>query len=120
MATSDDLFPTVQEQGARQQNVAAMQAAQVPLSSQGQGAPSPTVPASPSAAPQGGAGGGALPPPGSTDLSTYDVFQGREPPPAAPGSTPSAPGSMFQAQLATTQNQVMRDLFQHTSRFLEG
>jgi hypothetical protein len=95
-----------------------MRQAQVPTSSEGQGAA--PVPASPALAPPGGAGTGPLPAPRPTDLSTFDVFQGREPPPQAPGAVPQAPSSVLRSQLATTQNQVMVDLFRHTSSYMEG
>ena len=116
MATSQDLVPTGQPFGDRQQNVAAMELANVPTSSEGAAAPPVGGGGPPPVLP----GPGAVPPAAAPDLSGFDVFSGREATPRAPGEPVPQQGSIFRAQLATTQNQVMRDTFKHVSRFLEG
>ena len=119
MATSQDLVPTGQPHGDRQRNVDAMELANVPLSSEGAAAPPVGGGGSfqPGPLPGGGAG---LPTAAPSDLAGFDVFSGREATPRAPGEPVPQQGSVFRAQLATTQNQVMRDNFRHVSRFLEG
>ena len=112
MATSQDLVPVGQEQGARQRNVAAMKAAGVPLSSEGggdQGSPSPTI--------------GAGPPPrvpaapvNRGDLSQFDVFQAREP---TEGFTATPQRQVMFEQVRQSPNQVMQSIFNRMRGYKE-
>ena len=120
MATSQDLVPTGQPFGDRQRNVAAMELANVPLSSQGGPVAPPVGGGGPQPAPVL-PGPGAVPPAAAPDLSGFDVFSGREATPRGPGvPVPAQQGSRFRAGAATTQNQVMIDTLKHVDRYLEG
>jgi hypothetical protein len=117
--TSQDLVPTGQPHGDRQRNVAAMELANVPTSSEGAAAPPVGGGGSfpPGPLPGGGPG---LPTAAPPDLAGFDVFAGRDPTATAPGVVPQQQASRFRAGAATTTNQVMRDTLRYVDRYMEG
>ncbi len=115
MGTSQDLVPTDLPYGSRQQSVAAMKAADVPLSSEvgggstalvGSAAASPAVvaPASPVSRP---------------DLANFDVFQNREPTEGFQDNPASDPTAVFRARLAESPNTALQYYFGRYQDFLE-
>lgn len=116
MATSQDLVPTGQEYGKRQETVAAMQQAGIPLASpQGGGAPAPTQPSVT-------AGGPPLEP--GAPLSPLDLLE-QNTPDAFPfisdlGTAPALPASdqasAVAAMSASAQSSFARAVLSRLSR----
>lgn len=118
MATSQDMVPTGQPYGARKANVAAMQAAGVPLSSEGGAPPAAAASPAPSPAPAGGVRpappqpAGAPPP----DLGSFDVFANRQP---NPNFVSAPPRQVAFQQVRDSQNRVMQEIFSRMDGYKE-
>ena len=112
MPTSQDLVPTGQPQGARQDTVAAMQAADIPLSSEG-GPPAPVVPGSP-AGPSPVAQAGPVPRGG---LQGFDALANREP---TAGFVATPQKEVLFERVRNSPNQVMQSIFSRIPGYKEG
>jgi len=114
MATSQDLVPTNQPYGSRQQTVAAMEAADVPLSSEVGGGESlsGSVAASPAAVAPAN-------PVSRQDLANFDVFQNREPTEGFQDNPNLDPAALFRARLDQSPNTALRYYFGRYQDFLE-
>ena len=113
MASNEDLVPKGLPQGSRQETEAAMQAAGLPLGSQG-AAPEP-IPAPPPAGPAGAPPVGATVP-ARQQMQGFDVFADRAPNPVAP---PSSRDVIFE-QVRQSGNAVLQDIFARMPGFKEG
>jgi len=109
MASSQDLVPTDQPYGERQRTVAGMQAANVPLSSEGGGGNvlAPSAPATPTPT-------RATAP---AELQSFDVLAGREP---TPDFQPIQPRQVAFAQIRQSPNRVMQAIAERMDGYKEG
>lgn len=111
MGTSQDLVPTDQPYGSRQQTVSAMQAADVPLSSEGGGGgPVPPGPELRRAIPPSA-------PPATSDLQQFDVLAGREP---TPDFQATSPRQVAFEQVRQSPNRVMQAIAERMQGYKEG
>ncbi len=112
--TSEDLVPTGLPYGSRQQTVANMQAANIPLSS---------VTAGGSEALPGPATGPPTPPPAGPvnrqGLEQFDVFANREPTDGFAPIGGGDPTAVLQAQIAASPNSALRYYFGRAQEFEE-
>lgn len=112
MASSEDLVPTGLPYGSREDTVAQMKAANVPLgSASGGGAPPAPVAAPLAAAPAPAA------PVSRADLAQYDVFANREPTPQFQATPPRQ--VMFE-RVRQSENAVLKSIFERMAGYKEG
>ncbi len=109
MPSSQDLVPTNQPYGERQRTVAGMQAANVPLSSEGGGSDVLAPSATPS--PRGVAA------PATAELQSFDVLAGREP---TPDFQPIAPRQVAFERIRQSPNRVMQAIAERMDGYKEG
>lgn len=111
MASSEDLVPKGLPQGSRQENVAAMQAAGVPLGSEAAGNELALAPPAPPAAPPIG---GSVP--ARQQMQGFDVFSDREPSTLPPVDSQQVVFS----QVRNSSNAVLQDIFGRVEGYKEG
>ncbi len=115
MTSSQDLVPTDLPYGSRQETVARMQAANVPLASEGGGgtvAPVGSAAASPPAV-------SPATPVSRETLSSFDALPNREPTEGFQSNPALDPAAMFQAKLAESPNTALQYYFGRYQDFLE-
>lgn len=113
MATTQDLVPTGLPHGSRQETVARMKAANVPLTSEGGGgrvSPSVTAAASPAAA-------SPATPVSREGLANFDVFENRVPTPAFQG-VPQR--QVLFERIRQSDNAVMQAIAERMQGYKEG
>lgn len=112
-STSQDLVPTGLPYGSRQNTVAQMQAAGVPLSSVtgGQGATQPGPTRDPASGPPGPINRG--------QLSQFDVFANREPTDGFVAMGGGDPTAVLQTLIASSPNSALRYYFGRFQEFSE-
>jgi hypothetical protein len=115
VGTSQDLVPTNLPYGSRQKTVAAMQSADVPLSSEGGGgqptplgaptagsSPSPVAPATPVS---------------RAGLSNFDALANRQP---TPNFQPVPQRQVMFEQVRQSNNKVLQSIFERMAGYKEG
>jgi len=110
MVSSQDLVPTGQPYGSRKDTVAAMQAANVPTSSEGAGGPV----AAPATASTPAPSTFSMPPP---SLDNFDVLAARQP---TPDFTPPAARQVLKERVRQSDNQVLQSIFQRMTGYKDG
>ena len=112
MVSSQDLVPTNLPYGSRQQTVAQMQAADIPVSSESGGGATPLVP---TGAPPGPVAPAA--PVSRANLQNFDALSNRQPNPnfqAVPQRQ-----VMFE-QVRQSNNKVLQSIFERMAGYKEG
>jgi hypothetical protein len=111
--SSEDLVPKGLPYGSRDDTVAQMKAANVPLSSESGGvAPSGPAPAvSPAAAP------GPAAPVSRAELGGFDALANREP---TPEFQATPPRQVMYERVRQSQNAVMQSIFERMAGYKEG